>query len=214
MYVCYCYYGKCYKHNDSVSFSFKSSIDHCKLAFVASNGWRENASCVLNKKWWEDTLKVAVADLSVENWWCPSHYLLSTHGSLMQQRWHFKVCFYVRAKPVVVFTCLLVWCALFTCIRSDVLLRRRKYFGSVDYLWVFLWPTVLPWCQCKKFTVSAVVWILIALFKYTAQKDSEEGKKEETQLGSRKERKQKIKITPYVNKCVVWEGTVYTKTLH
>lgn len=179
MYVCYCYYGKCYKHNDSVSFSFKSSIDHCKLEFVASNGWRENSSCVLNKKLY--IRKCLWQTCQLKNWWCPSHYLLSTHGSSMQQRWYFKVCFYIRAKQVVVSTCLLVWCALFTCIRSDVLLRTRKYFGSVDYLWVFLWPTVLVWCQCKKFTVSAVVWILIALFKYRAQKDSEEGKNEETQ---------------------------------
>lgn len=81
------------------------------------------------------------------------------------------VLFY-KCHQVGLSTCLSECCFLFIHLRSDwhdaELMRVWKQSGSVDYLWVCLWHRVPPWCQCKKFTLSAV-WMLIVLLEYQIQ---------------------------------------------
>lgn len=72
------------------------------------------------------------------------------------------VCFFISAYQVVLSNCLSSWCFLFIHLRSDWYdaesMQEWKQSRSVDYLWVCLRPGVPPWCQWRKFTVSAVVW--------------------------------------------------------
>lgn len=115
-------------------------------------------------------------ELSAGNLWCLMFHWLSPLTTRSLNAGVHGLCYYM-----LLYKCLPSWSFhlfvsvnfLFIHLRPDwhdaELMKGWKQSGPVDYLWVCLWPRVLPRCQCKKFTGSAVVWMLIALLEYQIQ---------------------------------------------